>query len=188
MDDEKRVSPERLLEEADWSRLLKELHAFAGFCFPNMPVDHRKELVSKTLEKVLTGDQGWDPQKRPKLLNHLKLVFRSVADSEFQSAYCRKRGYVSVADGDDSAEPLDTIADAAKPIDEACAERDLIDRVFKDLEGDYIAELVFTSLREGMSKTEIANDLAIDKAEVEKAIRRIRYRGRKMENQDSLEK
>lgn len=184
----KQPSAEEFLQQADWPRIYKELLAFAGFCYPKMPVDHRKELVSKTVEKVITGDQEWNPKKRPTLLNHLKLVFRSVSDGEFQSAYRKKRGYVSVPEGEYTVDPLETLPDANKPIDELCADRDLIELVLEAIKYDETAVLIMYSIMDGANAcSEIAQDLEISEQEVRNGLRRIRYHGNKIKNTNSLE-
>lgn len=174
-------SVEQLLQEADWKLIYKELLAFAGYKLPNYQAEFRKELVQETIKKVLMGEQEWKPKNRPKLLNHLKLVFISVMSNELRSAYRTKRAYISSEIDESTIEPLDTLPANDKPIDKVVEDADTIEKIFESVKGDEIAELVLLCLKEGAtSSSEIAEELGININEVRNAQRRIRYKAIKI--------
>ena len=182
MEENKTETVEQLLQKADWKRILKELLVFSGYKFPQYKVEFRQELVQETIKKVLIGEQKWDPQKRPSLLNHLKLVLLSVTSNEIRSAYNRKKMTIPAYYEDDAEDPLLNIHQNEESFEKTIEDRDTIERVFNSVKGDDIAESVLLCIGEGIeSPREIAKELGVDTKEIYNALRRIRYKASKLQ-------
>ena len=182
MEENETESVEQFLQNADWKKIYKELLAFAGYKFPRYQVDFRKELVQETIKKVLVGEQKWDPQKRPSLLNHLKLVFISVTSNEIRSAYNRKRVHIHAFAEDDEENSMSSIPSSMKSIEQVVEDKDIIEKTFKAVEGDDVAESVLLCIYEGITSTQdIAKEIGKEQNEVNNALRRIRYKASKLE-------
>ncbi len=182
MEENETESVEQLLQKADWKRILKELLAFSGYKFPYYQVEFRKELVQETIKKVLVGEQKWNPQKRPSLLNHLKLVFISVASNEIRSVRNRKKIALHAYSENDKEDSLINIPLNDKSIEKTIEDRDIIERVYNVVQGEDIAESVLLYIDEGVtSPKEIAKESGVDIKEIYNALRRIRYKASKLE-------
>jgi len=167
------------LQKANWEVILKKLLAFAGECYPRVDAMDREDIVHKAIEKVFTGDQAWDPDKKP-LINHLKLVLRSVASSKFELAYNKYRSEMPSLSDQESDSSLDKLSSLTKPLDEDICDRDIIETIFEIIKNDNEAELVLLSLNDGsQNPKEVSEDLEMDIETVRNAFRRIRYKIRK---------
>jgi DNA-directed RNA polymerase specialized sigma24 family protein len=115
----------KLLQEADWGAIGKELLAFAEWRAGNYRWRHGgnlelaegktpEDVVQEVIVKTLSGDRRWDPDKGP-LVPWLKDQVRSILDALAKSAAHRYE--ITIPDGEEEEGSSDRIEYRASKID-----------------------------------------------------------------------
>jgi len=196
-----------LLREADWENITLELTDYAVMkvkrlrwrtgSYESLPQGKTPDdLAYDAIEKVLSGDRRWNPNKNPNLLNYLKTVVDSLVSHLVESEeHKRVQRLPETKDGVDLEEmlPLDSRLLAHRPKNpeeillEKEREKQVWSKIIEAANGDIELEVLVEALKEDYAKPgEIAQEWQLDVKEVYQSIRKLKRRIAKLEENQEI--
>lgn len=159
----------KLLRGQDWPDLIKRLHAHSAIFYGELSPETREEYCQAAIAKVCLGEQAWNPESRPSLLEHLKWVLRSVVSNETRKHQVSKKAADVLNDEGTLVNPVDIVQDETESILEVLIKRELVEQMRNILSNDDEALLVFMAIEDGATKPseiERETEYAIEKIRV----------------------
>ena len=170
-----------LLEAVDWNDIILKLTYYAiwrAHCYiwksgdPNrLPKGKTPEDIAiEAIKKVWEKKRGWDPDKYPDLLVHLKWIVKSDIEHLFSSMEHQKTGRIPTLKDDEETGPSydEIVRDSSShklettstPEEELIAQEDrrleekLKNELYTAIKGDADLELLLLCFEEGIDKPE----------------------------------
>jgi hypothetical protein len=164
-----------LIKKADWKDIILKLTYYAiqrskvyrwksGKSDRLLGGKTPEDIACEAIEKVLSGNRDWDPDKYPNLLTHLKWIVKSDMDHLASSLEHQTTGRMpEPVDGEEGqADYYETIPDQSPTPEEALIIREkkdleerLKDELYAIVEGDEDLEELLLYFEEGIDKPEI---------------------------------
>lgn len=145
-----------------------------------------EDVVQELITKILEGKRNWNPEKQPDFDQFMFLNIRSIVEGKFRA----RNKVESVEDfyPDNSETGVkhnfnkNLIAENEDPAD-AIDRNDKIEECYNEILDDEDAALVFLEWKKGKTSRQIAEELGMEVAEVERCKKRIIYKLNKKFNQ-----
>jgi DNA-directed RNA polymerase specialized sigma24 family protein len=180
------ASTNDLLRSQDWRRIHAQLAAIAHKRFGKRPGSWplAQEIAQEAVARAYAHGTGWDPRKAP-LMAYLVATTIGLCKNEYR----RRRNACEVELDDAVAE---TAANDDVPIDEQLDNRRYAVRFHDRLVASFASEetepMCIAVMKEGIvTPRDIAQAIGRPEAEVELALRRIRYRAVQLTREMSAE-
>ena len=156
-----------------------------------------EDIVNEVISKVVTGNRKWYPEKTPNIVHLLLMTIVSHIRNEFNKTKTQKHNWIATdLYGNDGNLNEHNVAEIQRSYvleylqaDENKEELEhRIERLFNDLENDYLAYFVLEEILainhddEKKSLSSIATKLKVSESEVRNAFRRIVRRYKKIKS------
>ena len=195
----------RLLEEADWGEIGKELYAFAVWWARKYQWRYGKgqdlalgksidDIVQEVIVKTLQGDRKWDPE-RGALVPWLKDQVKSIMDALARSAAHRyereslesmnEEGVGDKAEYQASKSDVHTPLQSPDPKEAVLQQEDVehqVDALYQAMDGDQELEEILSAILDGCERKPklLAAELGVPVKDINNRLKRILRRAAKV--------